>query len=178
GKRWSETMATSYGRVYGIDVRIARLFKVYGPRMALFDGRMIPDSIADALDGKDLVIYGDGSFRTTLTYVTDAIDGMVRMMEAKEPTGIVNIGSDYDIRILDVIEKIIELTGSSSKLVYEEAIPFLHDPVLPNLEKAKALGWIPLVSLEQGLAKTIEYTTAHKGLVSPALGQDDDTPET
>lgn len=170
GKRWAETMANTYADVHGIDVRIARIFRTYGPRMALYDGHMIPDFIVDALDGKDFVIYGDDGFRTSLTYVTDIIDGILRLMDAKKNPGTVNLGSDYDIKIVDVAQKILELTESSSKITYEEPLPFMRDLGLPNLTKAKDLGWIPLVSLEQGLKKSIEYTIAHKGLVSPTLG--------
>lgn len=170
GKRWAETMANTYADVHGIDVRIARIFRTYGPRMALYDGHMIPDFIVDALDGKDFTIYGDDGFRTSLTYVTDMIDGILRVMNAKENPGVVNLGSDYDIKIIDVAQKILEMTDSTVKINYEEPLPFMRDLGLPDLTKAKELGWIPLVRLEQGLQKSIEYTIAHKGLVSPSLG--------
>lgn len=170
GKRWAETMANTYADVHGIDVRIARIFRTYGPRMALYDGHMIPDFIVDALDGKDFIIYGDDGFRTSLTYVSDMIDGILRVMNSKENPGVVNLGSDYDIKIVDVAQKIIEMLDSSVKINYEEPLPFMRDLGLPDLTKAKELGWIPLVRLEQGLQKSIEYTVAHKGLISPSLG--------
>lgn len=170
GKRWAETMANTYADVHGLDVRIARIFRTYGPRMALYDGHMIPDFIVDALDGKDFTIYGDEGFRTSLTYVTDIIDGILRLMDAKTNPGVVNLGSDYDIKIVDVAQKILEMTDSSSKINYEEPLLFMSDLGLPNLTKAKEMGWIPLVSLKQGLQKSIEYTIAHKGLISPTLG--------
>lgn len=170
GKRWAETMANTYADVHGIDVRIARIFRTYGPRMALYDGHMIPDFIVDALDGKDFTIYGDDGFRTSLTYVTDMIDGILRVMNSKENPGVVNLGSDYDIKIVDVAQKIIEMTDSDVKINYEEPLPFMRDLGLPDLTRSKELGWIPLVRLEQGLRKSIDYTVAHKGLISPSLG--------
>ncbi|MFC1703084.1 NAD-dependent epimerase/dehydratase family protein, partial [Patescibacteria group bacterium] len=170
GKRWAETMANTYADVHGLDVRIARIFRTFGPRMALYDGQMIPDFIVDALDGKDFTIYGDEGFRTSLTYVTDIIDGILRVMNTKTNPGPVNLGSDYDIKIVDVAQKILEMTGSKSKINYEEPLPFMRDLGLPDLTRAKELGWIPLVSLQQGLEKSIEYTIAHKGLISPSLG--------
>lgn len=166
GKRWAEAMANTYASVHGLDVRIGRIFRTYGPRMPLKDGHMVPDFILHAIDGEDLVVYGDESFRTSLAYVTDIIDGIVRIMEQTESVGPVNIGSDYDVKIVDVANKIIELTGSSSKVVFEEPILFMTQLGLPELTRAKdELGWLPLVSLEQGLKKSIEYAVANRGLL-------------
>jgi len=170
GKRWAETMAHTYATVHGLDVRIGRIFRTYGPRMPLRDGQMIPDFIMDALEGKELVIYGTDAFRTSLTYVTDIVDGILRLMRNPENPGPVNLGSDYDIKIVDVAKKIIELTGSSSQIVYKEPLPFMTELGLPDLTKAKDFGWIQLVNLEQGLKRSVEYTIAHKGLLSPTLG--------
>lgn len=166
GKFWAETMAMTYADVHGIDVRIGRVFRTYGPRMPLDDGHMIPDFIIAALDNKDMVIYGTDEFRTSFVYVTDVVDGMVRLMELPTNPGPVNLGSDYDIKVVDVANRIKELVGSTSNIVFEKNLPFLRDLGLPNLTKAKTeLGWIPLVNLDQGLKKAIEYTQAHRGLL-------------
>ncbi len=172
GKRWAETMAYTYSQVHGIDVRIGRIFRTYGPRMLLNDGQMLPDFMINALDGKDLVIYGDESFRTSLIYVSDVVDAIVRLMRMPKDPGPVNIGSDYDIRIADVAKKIAELTGSSSKIGFEAPLLFMSQLGLPDLTRAKdQLGWLPLVSLEAGLKHSIEYTIAHRGLLRPSLGK-------
>jgi UDP-glucuronate decarboxylase len=166
GKFWAETMGMTYADVHGIDVRVGRVFRTYGPRMPLDDGHMIPDFIIAALDNKDMVIYGDDTFRTSFVYVTDVVDGMVRLMELPNNPGPVNLGSDYDIKVVDVANRIKELVGSTSTVTFAPKLPFLRDLGLPNLTKAKAdLGWIPLVNLDQGLKKSIEYTQAHRGLL-------------
>jgi UDP-glucuronate decarboxylase len=171
GKRWAETMALTYKDVHGIDVRIGRIFRTYGPRMLLYDGQMIPDFITNALEGKDLVVYGDKDFRTSLIYVSDVVDAVIKLMALPKDIGPVNIGSDYDIRIVDVAKKITELTNSSSKVVFDKPLMFMTQLGLPDLTRAKdELHWIPLVSLEQGLKRSIEYTVAHKGLIRPSLG--------
>lgn len=170
GKRWAETMCRTYADVHKLDIRIGRIFRTYGPRMPLFDGQMIPDFITNAIDGKDLVVYGNEAFRTSLVYVSDVVDAIVRLMRLPEDIGPVNIGSDYDLRIVDVAKRIIELTGSESKVVHEPEILFMTQLGLPDLTKAKeGLGWIPLVTLDQGLKKSIEYTVAQKGLLGPKL---------
>ncbi len=172
GKRWAETMTITYSQMNGLDARIGRIFRTYGPRMPLFDGQMMPDFITNALEGKDLVVYGDENFRTSLMYVTDVVDAIVKLMRLPKDIGPVNIGSDYDIKIVDVAKKIIELTNSSSKITHEEQLMFMSQLGLPELTKAKEqLGWLPLIPLEQGLKKSIEYTIAQKGLTSSAFGK-------
>ncbi len=167
GKFWAETMAMTYADIHGLDVRIARVFRTYGPRMPLDDGHMIPDFVIAALDNKDMVIYGDETLRTSFVYVTDVVDGIARLMDLPTNPGPVNLGSDYEMKVVDVATRIKELVGSTSGITYQPRLPFLRDLGLPNLTKAKAdLGWIPLVSLEQGLKKTIEYTQGHRGLLS------------
>jgi UDP-glucuronate decarboxylase len=171
GKKMSETMCQTYRDVYGLDIRIGRIFRTYGPRMPLFDGQMIPDFVVSAIDGSDLSIYGDETFKTTLAYVTDVVDGITAVMKGSENIGAVNIGSDVEIRIMDVAEKIIMMLGSSSKVVFEAPLPFMRELGIPDLNKAKnELGWLPLVSIDQGLAKLIEYAIAHKGLMQNPFG--------
>lgn len=166
GKRWAETMVHTYRQVHGLDARIGRIFRTYGPRMLLNDGQMIPDFIMNALDGRDLVIYGDENFRTSLIFVTDVVDAMVKLMSMPKDPGIVNIGSDYDIKLVDVAKRIIDLTNSSSKIAFEPPLLFMTQLGLPDLTRGKEqLAWLPLVSLEQGLKRSIEYTVAHRGLI-------------
>ncbi len=166
GKRFTETMVATYAQVYGIDGKNARIFRTYGPHMRLFDGQMIPDFITNALDGKDLVIYGDETFYTSLVYVTDVVEGMIKLMAAPKDIIAVNIGSDQDLKLAEVAKMIIEMTHSSSKIAFEEPLLFMTPLGLPDLTKAKErLGWIPIVTLAQGLQKTIEYTMANKAIL-------------
>jgi UDP-glucuronate decarboxylase len=166
GKRFSETMCATYAQVQGLDIRIARIFRVYGPRMPLYEAHMIPDFILNALDGKDLEIYGDESFRTSLLYVSDAVEALIKMMAAPAGLGPVNIGSDIDVRILDVAQKILEMTGSSSKIAFKDALLFMTPLGLPDLGKVKEhLGWLPLVTLDDGLRRTVEYAVSHRSLL-------------
>lgn len=166
GKRFSETMFETYKQVHGIDTKIVRIFRTYGPRMPLQDGHLIPDFILNALDNKDLVIYGSEDFRTSLVHVNDLVDGMIRVMKAPADLGPVNLGSDLDMKITDVAQQIIAMTGSTSKIVHADPLPFLSELALPRIAKAKDLGWFPLVRLEDGLKKTIEYLKANRILLS------------
>ncbi|MBU0625037.1 NAD-dependent epimerase/dehydratase family protein [Patescibacteria group bacterium] len=167
GKRFAETACITYRDIYNLDIRIGRIFRTYGPRQPLRDGHMIPDFVMDAIDGRELVIYGDENFRSSLVYVTDVVDGIMRLMDLPADPGPVNIGSDYDIKLVDVAKQILKMTGSQSSIVFRERLPFMRDLGLPDLTRAKETGWIPLVSLEQGLKKSIEYTVAHKDILSP-----------
>jgi UDP-glucuronate decarboxylase len=166
GRRFSETMFETYRQVHGIDAKIARLFRTYGPRMPLFDGQLIPDFVLQALDDKDLVIYGDTSFSTSLTYVDDAVDGLMRVMNGPRDFGPVNIGSDVEVKMTDVARQIIEMTQSSAKITFEDPLVFLTELGLPDASKARDLGWIPLTRLENGLKKTVEYIKANKILLT------------
>jgi UDP-glucuronate decarboxylase len=167
GKRFAETCVETYRQVYGIDAKIARVFKTYGPRMKLRDGLLIPDFILSALDNKDLVIYGDSEAALSFCYITDMVDGFIKLMQTGPELSIVNLGYDQGYKIKDVAELIIKLTHSSSKIVNEEALAGMTKKGLPNLRIAKEiLGWVPLVRLEDGLTNTINYTIANKELVS------------
>jgi len=163
GKRFAETCIETYKQVYGLDAKIARIFTTYGPRMKLRDGLLIPDFILNALDGRDLVIYGDGDINQSLCYVSDMVDGLVRLMATGPEIAIVNLGLDEPYKMSEVAEKIIQMTNSSSQIVYEAPLIFLTKKGLPDLRRAKeSLDWIPLVRLEDGLRRTIEYTLANK----------------
>lgn len=166
GKRFSETMFETYAQVHGLETKIARIFRTYGPHMPPFDGQLIPDFILNAVDNRDLIIY-NGDFKSSLMYVTDAVDALLRLMRAPKTVGPVNIGSDEDLQMSDVAKKIIQMTGSSSKIVAGPDLLFLSELPLPRITKAKEeLGWLPLVRLEEGLKKTVEYIRANKLLLT------------
>ncbi|HCC22277.1 hypothetical protein A2480_01460 [Candidatus Uhrbacteria bacterium RIFOXYC2_FULL_47_19] len=170
GKRFAETLCTTYNDMHGLDVRVGRIFRTYGPRMALSDGHMIPDFVLDAIDGRDLVVYGDDSFKSSLIYVSDVVDAIVLIMARTVNPGYVNIGSDYEVTMESVARKILDLTHSDAQVELKERLPYMVTLGVPDLSKLKGLGWIPLVSLEQGLSKTIEYAIAHKDTLRPTFG--------
>lgn len=171
GKRFAETMVETYRQVHALDAKIARVFRTYGPRMPLFDGQMIPDFITHALDNKALVIYGDETFKTSLVYVSDMVDGLVKLMQMPPDIGPVNLGSDLDVPLIDVAQRIIEMTGSTSRITFEPPLLFMTQLGLPDISKAKdRLGWLPLVQLDEGLKRTIDYTIAHKSLLGFRAG--------
>lgn len=164
GKRFSETFVNTYRDIYGLDAKIVRLFRTYGPRMPLDDNQMIPDFVRDALDGKDLVVYGDENFHSSFCYVSDAVEAVLKMMDT-DLVGPLNVGSDVDVKISDIAKRIIELTGSSSRIVYEPEHFFMTELCLPDIGRAvNDLGWMPVVTMEKGLSKTIDDLRASKGL--------------
>ena len=158
GKRISETLMMDYHRQNQVDIRIARIFNTYGPRMSLQDGRVVSNFIVQALCNEPITIYGDGSQTRSFCYVSDLIEGLRRLMNTEGLTGPVNIGNPAEITILELAETIIGLTGSRSKVV---RLPLPQDdPVQrqPDISLAQeALGWRPAVPLQDGLHTTIEY---------------------
>jgi UDP-glucuronate decarboxylase len=163
GKRFAETCVATYRQVYGIDAKIARVFTTYGPHMKIFEGQMIPDFIISALNGKNLIINGDETFSTSLCYVTDMVDGLVRLMASSPEVQIVNLGDDAIVKVVDVAKSVITATNSSSEISFEKPLLFLTRKGVPDLAYAKdVLGWMPLVRLQDGLEKTIDYTIANK----------------
>lgn len=163
GKRFAETCVETYRQVYGLDAKIARVFTTYGPRQKLFEGQLVPDFIVNALEGKNLVIYGDENMSTSMCYVNDMVDGFVRLMAAAPEVKIINLGGDEVVRYGDVAKIILELTGSKSKIVFEPPLLFLTKKGMPDLHYAKEnLGWMPLVRLEDGLQKTVDFAIANK----------------
>lgn len=166
GKRFAETMISTYRDVYGIDAKIIRVFRVYGPRMPLAEGHMIPDFIESALEGVDVVIHGDASFSTSICYVDDVISAAMKMMDS-EYTGPINIGSDINLNLADVAKKIISMLESDSRISYAEPLLFMTPLALPNIAKARQLlNWMPLTTLDNGLRKTVDDLRASKGLKS------------
>jgi dTDP-glucose 4,6-dehydratase len=156
-KRFAEAMTMAYHRYHGVDAKIVRIFNTYGPRMRVNDGRSVPAFMSQALRNEDVTIFGDGSQTRSFCYVTDLVDGILRLMDSNtnEP---VNIGNPHELTIKQIAETIIRMTGSTSQLVYRP-LPE-DDPKVrqPDITKARTLlGWEPKVSLEDGLTRTIEY---------------------
>jgi UDP-glucuronate decarboxylase len=165
GKQFAETMVATYRDYYKLDFKIARIFRTYGPNMMLNDGQMIPDFMLNALDNKPLVIYGDPDFSTSLCYVQDVVQGVIKLMES-QIAGPVNLGSDLEVKLSHVAEKIISLTNSKSQVVFEKPLLFMTPLTIPDLTLAKKeLDWFPVVSLEQGLEKSLAYIKAFKQLL-------------
>ncbi len=159
GKRVAETLFFDYHRMHHLEIKIIRIFNTYGPRMNPSDGRVVSNFIVQALKGNDITIYGDGSQTRSFCYVDDLIEGMVRLMASPADfTGPCNLGNPGEFTILQLAEKIIRFTGSSSTLVYE---PLPSDDPLqrkPVIDLAKEhLDWEPHIALDEGLKKTIEY---------------------
>ena len=160
GKRVAETLFFDYKRQHGVDIRILRIFNTYGPYMSYDDGRVVSNFIIQALKGKDITIYGDGMQTRSFCYVDDLINGMIDVMNSDNPKFMspFNIGNPVEVSMLELANKIIKMTGSTSKIVYKE-LP-VDDPVRrkPDISLInKCFGWEPTVSLETGLAKTIDY---------------------
>ena len=159
GKRVAETLFFDYHRQHNVDIKVVRIFNTYGPNMRGDDGRVVSNFIVQALQGKDITIYGDGSQTRSFCYVDDLIEALIRMMGSREGfTGPVNLGNPGEFTMLELAQKIIELTGSSSKIVY---LPLPQDDPTqrkPDIGLAKKeLDWSPQIGLEEGLTKTIDY---------------------
>ena len=158
GKRVAETLMFDYHRQNGVQIRVARIFNTYGPRMALDDGRVVSNFIVQALANRDLTVYGDGTQSRSFCYVEDMVDGLVRLMESESVTGPINLGNPAEFTILELAQAAIRLTGSNSRIVHRP-LP-QDDPVRrrPDISLARReLGWEPTVSLEKGLPRTIDY---------------------
>jgi dTDP-glucose 4,6-dehydratase len=156
-KRFAEAITMAYQREHGVRVRIARIFNTYGERMRLNDGRVLPNFIPQALQGRPLTVYGDGRQTRSCCYVSDLVDGLYRLLMSDQ-TGPINLGNPEEISMLELAHKVIEETGSSSRIVFEP-LP-VDDPTRrrPDITKAQdLLGWQPKVSLAEGLAKAIRY---------------------
>lgn len=166
GKRISETFAAYYARRYKIPITVIRLFRTYGPRMPIDKGHMIPDFIRAALDGKNLTIFGDENFTTSMCFVSDVVDAAEKAMKVKENFRVFNIGSPETFTLSFVAQKIIDSLESRSEITYAHPLLMMTPLGIPDISEAKkVLGWVPLVSLENGLAKTIEYVKAEKSLL-------------
>jgi dTDP-glucose 4,6-dehydratase len=156
-KRFAEAMTMAYHRYHGLDTKIVRIFNTYGPRMRLNDGRAVPAFMSQVLRNEDVTVFGDGSQTRSFTYITDLVDGIIRLMLSSENDPI-NIGNPVEMTIKQIAETIIRMTGSKSRIVYKP-LP-VDDPKQrrPDITRARTLlGWEPKVQLEEGLVKTIEY---------------------
>ena len=158
GKRCAETLFFDYYRQNKVDIRVVRIFNTYGPRMMVNDGRVVSNFIVQALKGEPITIYGDGKQTRSFCFVSDLVDGFVRMMGQTEVVGPVNLGNPHEFTMIELAELILKLTNTKSELVFK-ALP-ADDPKQrqPDISKAKKhLGWEPKVELEEGLEKTINY---------------------
>jgi UDP-glucuronate decarboxylase len=160
GKRCAETLCFDYLRQYGVAVRVARIFNTYGPRMLPDDGRVVSNFIVQALQGEDITLYGSGEQTRCFCFVDDTVDGLLRLM-ASDDTGPMNLGNPHEITMLQLARHVLELTGSSSRLVYR---PLPQDDPrrrCPDIALARrTLGWSPQVPLAEGLSRTIAYFRA------------------
>ncbi len=158
GKRVAETLFFDYHRQNRVDIRVVRIFNTYGPRMLVSDGRVVSNFIVQALRGEPLTVYGEGFQTRSFCYVSDLVEGLMRMMETEGITGPVNIGNPVEFTMRELAEKVLELTGSQSEIVFKP-LP-ADDPVRrkPDIAQARErLGWQPSVPLEEGLKRTIAY---------------------
>ena len=159
GKRVAETLFFDYHRQHGVEIRVARIFNTYGPGLHPFDGRVVSNFIMQALAGEDITIYGDGSQTRSFCFVDDLIEGLVRLMNQNEHTGPINIGNPHEFTIKQLAELCVELTESSSKVIF---LPLPQDDPKkrkPDITLAQSVlgGWTPQIQLKEGLLKTIEY---------------------
>ena len=158
GKRCAEALMFAYHRQNGVDIRVVRIFNTYGPRMLENDGRVVSNFIVQALRGDDMTVYGDGSQTRSFCYVDDLVDGLVKMMNNEELVGPVNLGNPGEFTVLELANMVKKLTGSNSGIIYNP-LP-QDDPIQrkPDISIAReSLGWRPLVGLEDGLLRSIEY---------------------
>jgi dTDP-glucose 4,6-dehydratase len=156
-KRFAEAVTAAYRRYHNVDTRILRIFNTYGPRLQLNDGRVISNFMKQALRGEPLTVYGDGSQTRSFCYVSDEVDGILRLAKANTP-GPVNIGNPTEFTILECAHVVLRVTGSKSKIAYEPLPQDDPKQRRPDISKARALlGWEPKVSLEQGLKLSMDY---------------------
>jgi len=159
GKRCAETLFFDYHRQHGLEIKVARIFNTYGPNMAVKDGRVVSNFIIQALNGEDITIYGDGSQTRSFCFVSDLVDGIIKLMDSSsEITGPINLGNPGEFTIFELASRVIDLAESRSKIVYNE-LPS-DDPLQrqPDISQAqRVLKWEPAINLDDGLAKTIKY---------------------
>ncbi len=164
GKRVAESLMVSYRQQNDVDIRIARIFNTYGPNMSIDDGRVISNFIWAALWKKPITIFGDGSQTRSFCYVSDMVEGLVKLMESTPYTGPMNLGNPKEMKIIEIAEKIREMTGTKSEIIFEP-LPE-DDPTrrCPDISKAsRELSWEPKVPFDDGIRKTIDYFRGLKG---------------
>lgn len=166
-KRFGETLTYNYHIKTGIDAKIARIFNCYGSRMGLNDGRMIPELIKDAVEHKDLIIYGKPTDVASYFFIDDLLRGLVKLMGNGEHRA-VNLASEWKVSLQEVAEKIIKLTDSKSKIIFKDRPEQFDSQPLADITKAKEeLAWFPIVLLDEGIQKTIDYLSAQEGIRRP-----------
>jgi len=159
-KRFAEAMTMAYHRFHNVDTKIVRIFNTYGPRMRINDGRTVPAFMSQALRNEDVTVFGDGSQTRSFTYITDLVDGIIRLMLSDENDP-VNIGNPHEMTIKEIAETIIRMTGSKSQLVYRPLPKDDPKQRKPDITLARTLlGWEPKVALEEGLVTTLDYFKA------------------
>jgi len=164
GKRFAETLVANYQSIYNLDAKIIRLFRIYGPRMELNDDQMIPDFITSALENKEIVVPAAENFSSSFCYIEDALDAIQKIMMT-DLTGPFNIGSDVNVSLKDLVKIIIKETGSQSQITHTDSPLFISELVLPDIRAAKNnLNWMPVVTLENGLKKTVFDIQANRRL--------------
>jgi len=157
GKRFGETWVSLYAKKYKLDAKIVRLFNVYGPNMSIVDFRVVPKFATQSLEGEDITVHGDGSQERTLCFVDDLVSGLVTVIEKGEVGEVYNLGGDESMTMLELANKIIDLTKSKSKVIFTPRAKHDHQSRMPNLSKVRSLGWEQKVDLETGLKKTLSY---------------------
>jgi len=158
GKRAAETLFSDYHRQYGVDIRIARIFNTYGPRMSVGDGRVVTNFIVQALRNEDITVYGDGSQTRSFCYVDDLVDGLISLFFSEGNHDPINLGNPVPTSMLELAQEILSLTNSNSKIIFDPLPPDDPKNREPDITKAKKiLGWEPKVSRTNGLKKTIEH---------------------
>ena len=158
GKRCAETIFWDYERQHKVDIKVIRIFNTYGPRMQVNDGRVVSNFIVQALENKDITIYGDGNQTRSFCYVDDLIDGMISMMVCNDFSGPVNLGNPIEITVKQLANEITDLTGSNSKLIFKDLPQDDPKQRCPDITVAKKkLNWVPKINRKDGLIKTISY---------------------
>ncbi|MFH1111913.1 MAG: GDP-mannose 4,6-dehydratase [Patescibacteria group bacterium] len=166
GKRFAESLVVNYGEHRELDWKIVRIFNTYGPRLRVNDGRLIPDFVVKAITNQPLIIFGSPHTPATFCYINDLVDGLVKLMQF-DGKGVFNLGNPEVHQIGEVAAKIISLTNSQSKVEIDSQVPaYIVRQGIPDITKIKEqLGWFPLVPLDQGLKKTIDYLIAHRNIL-------------
>ncbi|MFH0819662.1 MAG: NAD-dependent epimerase/dehydratase family protein [bacterium] len=165
GKRFAESLINNYRMKFQLDTKIVRVFTTYGPRMRFSDGRTVSTFVWHALEGKDLVIYGNQNLKSSYCYVDDIIQGLLKLAKSKE-SGPINLGNDVEVKIIDVAEKVIKMLNSRSKIVFKEPETYYIFSPIPDITLARErLGWSPVYLLDAGLKKTVDYLKASRSLV-------------
>ena len=159
GKRCAETLFFEYHRIHDLNIKVVRIFNTYGPGMKMNDGRVVSNFIIQALKNQDITVYGDGSQSRSLCFIDDLVEGLIKMMNSeKQIVGPINLGSNNEITVLDLAQKIINLSNSKSKIIFKKLPSDDPKKRKPDIRQAnKELNWKPKIDLEQGLTKTISY---------------------